>query len=83
MLVRSLLGRDDGARSLAAFREGYPALFEGPNLVARLDVLEILWHLVQIHHWEPGATWTRDPAAPLRDVIDGTFAVRLRRLLAG
>lgn len=63
------------------FKETYPQLFEHPCLIARLEVYETLWHLVQLHHWKPGDRWTNDPAQPLNDVILGKFGVGIRHVL--
>jgi aminoglycoside phosphotransferase (APT) family kinase protein len=59
----------------------YPELFAQPHLVEQLDVSEALWHLVQLHHWQPGAQWMSDPAEGLSRVIRGEHADHVQRLL--
>jgi hypothetical protein len=74
--------RPGEARSLVDHvREGYPELFAGPDLRARLEVYEVQWQLVQLFfdaYWrrignppefgdEPHAAW-----AGLRRVLDGS-----------
>lgn len=86
MLLRSLAPGDDGSGvrhtgTIAAFASTYPELFSSPHLVARLEVYEALWHLVQIHHWGPGQTWMTDPEEHLEALLAGTFRVRIRRML--
>lgn len=90
MLVRTLrntgAGTDEPARGrapLRAFVSGYPAIAGHPRLVDRLLTYDALWHLVQCHHWRPGARWTADPAMELRSVLDGTRAAEFTVLLAG
>ena len=69
-------------RVIPDLRDAYPALFDVPNLVNRLEVYEILWQLVQIHHWHPGAKWMNDPAANLLHVLDGSFRTSIAAILA-
>jgi aminoglycoside phosphotransferase (APT) family kinase protein len=85
MLLRSFrTGRiddDETGAWIAAFRRAYPDLFRVPNLIARLEAYEALWHLVQLHHWKPGDRWMSDPAASLADLLRGDFTARITRLL--
>jgi len=86
MLLRSLATADDGssgryAGTIAALASTYPELFSFPNLVARLEVYEALWHLVQMHHWRPGQTWMTDPGQHLEGLMAGRFRVRSGHML--
>lgn len=86
-LVRFMLNSEDSMETdyspcIAGMRDTYPALFGHPQLIARLEVYEAQWHLVQLHHWRPGATWTKDPALGLEAIVEGQFARRVERLLA-
>lgn len=85
-LVRFMLNSEvpmetDYAPFIAGIRDTYPALLGHPDLIARLEIYESQWHLVQLHHWHPGATWTNDPALGLEAIVDGQFAARVERLL--
>lgn len=86
MLLRSLATADDGssgryAGTISALASTYPELFSFPNLVARLEVYEALWHLVQMHHWRPGQTWMTDPGQHLEGLMAGRFRVRSGHML--
>jgi hygromycin-B 7''-O-kinase len=85
MLLRSvradLAASGDARAFVTAFRDGYPSLFAHPALVARLEVYEALWHLVQLHHWKPGDRWTSDPAESLADLLAGRFATQVGEVL--
>jgi aminoglycoside phosphotransferase (APT) family kinase protein len=90
MLIRCLRGigldGDEPARGralLAAFLDGYPAIAAHPRLVDRLLTYEALWHLVQCHHWRPGARWTGDPVLEVMGVLDGSLGAEYAALLAG
>jgi aminoglycoside phosphotransferase (APT) family kinase protein len=88
MLLRTLAPPGEGqmsayAGAIGTFRSAYPGLFGHPLLIDRLEVYEALWHLVQLHHWKPGDRWTDDPAVSLGEVLQGTFAARLRQVLDG
>jgi Ser/Thr protein kinase RdoA (MazF antagonist) len=85
-LVRFMLNSEgpmetDYAPFIAGMRDTYPALLGHPDLIPRLEIYEAQWHLVQLHHWRPGATWTNDPAQGLAAIIAGQFAKRVQRLL--
>ncbi|MGB3307728.1 MAG: hypothetical protein WBA63_16190 [Thermomicrobiales bacterium] len=67
---------------LGWFHEGCPELFTHPQLDARLEVYEALWHLVQVHHWRPEYVSMPDPAVALRHLLTGGFRERLDALLA-
>lgn len=80
--VRSLAGQvDDIERLPGWFRQVYPEPFGHPRLLDRLEVYEVLWYLVQLHHWQPGARWMDDPLTYLRDVLTGDFRTSIRELL--
>ena len=84
--VRFILDSGDQADTgytpfIAGMRETYPAVFRHPDLIARLEVYEAQWHLVQLHHWHTDATWTTDPAVGIERLIDGVFAAQVHRLL--
>lgn len=86
MLFRSIAPGDESPEShypgtVAVFRNVYPGLFSNPHLVTRLEVYEALWHLVQLHHWKPGDSWTSDPGEALTRLISGRFHERISRLL--
>jgi aminoglycoside phosphotransferase (APT) family kinase protein len=89
MLLRSIrwalaspeIGSVDHALVPRWFQKVYPGLFAHPRLIERLEVYEALWHLVQLHHWKPGATWMCDPAATLEALIHGRFREGVSRLL--
>ena len=86
MLVRSLAPDDHRSRSrfpgtIPALREVYPELFSNPHLVTRIEVHEALWHLVQLHHWRPGHTWTTDPGVALEVLVSGAFSERIIRMM--
>jgi len=86
MLLRSLAPGGDGssgrhAGTIAALGSTYPELFSFPHLVARLEVYEALWHLVQMHHWRPGQTWMTDPGQHLEGLMAGIFSARVNRML--
>lgn len=86
MLIRSVapFGREPAARysgAISTFRAVYPELFAHRHLISRLEVYEALWHLVQLHHWQPGDEWMGDPAEALHQLIDGDFAIRVREVL--
>jgi aminoglycoside 2''-phosphotransferase len=86
MLSRTFQSGDEAARlsyinAMSGFRSAYPAIFETPNLVARLEVYEALWHLVQLHHWQPGHRWTTDPADSLELLLQGSFTAHLHQFL--
>jgi aminoglycoside phosphotransferase (APT) family kinase protein len=88
MLIRALRGMSSGGLEpagslLAAFVRGYPTITAHPRLVDRLLTYDALWHLVQVHHWRPGATWTQDPMVEIRAVLDGSYAAEFRALLGG
>jgi len=86
MLLRSLASGDDGSSGrhagiIAALGSTYPGLFSSPHLVARLEVYEALWHLVQMHHWRPGQTWMADPGEHLESLMAGRFRVRIGHMI--
>jgi aminoglycoside phosphotransferase (APT) family kinase protein len=87
MLIRWLLPRDDlpdqgFANVLVDLHRSYPGILDTPDLLARLEVHELMWMLVQTHHWQPGAGWMPDPAIAMRDVLDGVVHSRIDRLLS-
>jgi aminoglycoside phosphotransferase (APT) family kinase protein len=84
MLLRTFQSADEASRlsyinAMSGFRSAYPAIFETPNLVARLEVYEALWHLVQLHHWQPGHRWANDPADSLELLLQGSFTAQLHQ----
>ncbi len=86
MLLRSIAPDDGGAASrypgtIATLRFAHPELFSHPSLVTRLEAYEALWHLVQLHHWRAGHTWTSDPAGPLMLLTTGAFRERVAMML--
>ncbi len=86
MLLRSMtfqVHEDANRRSriLGPMAEVYPALFGRPDLTLRLEVQEAQWHLVQLHHWQPGQRWMDDPGELLRQLLDGAFRERTSALL--
>jgi aminoglycoside phosphotransferase (APT) family kinase protein len=85
MFLRSMrwdsLPVDEARGFIRAFRRAYPAPFAHSRLVARLEVYEALWHLVQFHHWKPGDHWTSDPAESLAEILDGSFAAQVDEVL--
>lgn len=83
MLLRSLRARTGGRAFLRGFASAYPKLVEGPRLLDRLEAYEVLWQLVQLLHWEPGATWAPDPRGELRAVFDGRWRREIAALLGG
>lgn len=60
----------------------YPELFDDQELVSKLEIYELLWQLVQLHHWHPGARWMSDPARHIEAVLRGSFGQNVARLLA-
>ena len=50
-------------------RDAYPALFDHPDLIARLEVYDVLWELVQLLNFPPGHP--RDTAARLARILAG------------
>jgi aminoglycoside phosphotransferase (APT) family kinase protein len=85
-LRRSVVGGDEPAQGrglLAAFIKGYPAIAGQPRLVDRLLTYDALWHLVQCHHWRPGARWAADPIIELAKVLDGSRRAEFTALLGG
>jgi len=57
--VQASASRFPGA--VTALAAAYPDLLSDTHLLAKLEVYEALWQLVQAHHWHPGGTWTIDP----------------------
>jgi aminoglycoside phosphotransferase len=88
MLIRWILSRRDHAPGddgtiLADLNRAYPQLFAVPDLSPRLEVRELMWMLVQLHHWQTGATWMDDPAIAIREVLGGFFRSRIDLALTG
>lgn len=86
MLVRWLLDSRKNAGSqfdqvVPIFREIYPDLFAGNDLIRRLEIFELLWQLVQLRHWIPGATWMIDPAEHIHGVLSGGFGKNVSAVL--
>lgn len=79
MLLRSAREYDQ-VELLTGLRETHPDLLQITGLVNRLVVAEAMWHLVQLHHWQPGQTWTKDPIIGLQRVLDGSFEADLLEL---
>jgi scyllo-inosamine 4-kinase len=79
MLLRELAppsvteGANHHAGVIGTLREGYPELFTHSALEQRIEVYEVIWQLVQLHHWQPGATWMDDPVHTIRQVLSGAF----------
>ncbi|MEJ7838452.1 MAG: phosphotransferase [Thermomicrobiales bacterium] len=78
MLVRWLIGQrmkfgSQYDRVVPLIRNIYPALFAGDNLIQRMEIYELLWQLVQLQNWKPGATWMNDPGDHLQGVLSGRF----------
>jgi aminoglycoside phosphotransferase (APT) family kinase protein len=86
MLIRWISSRRDHAQGtyrtiLADLDRAYPQLLTVPHLATRLEVRELIWMLVQLHHWRPGATWMDDPATAIREVLVGDFRSRINLAL--
>jgi aminoglycoside phosphotransferase (APT) family kinase protein len=58
---------------IGTIREAYPELFLHPALEQRIEVYEVIWQLVQLHHWRTGATWEDDPLRNLADILSGAW----------
>lgn len=78
MLLRSVTPAEHHV-FIAGMREVYPAFLDIGSIIDRLAVNEVMWQLVQLHHWRPGQTWA-DPVGALTRVLDGTFERQLDRL---
>jgi hygromycin-B 7''-O-kinase len=66
---------------LPALFDLYPALGNIQALLDRLGVMELLWMLVQAHHWHPGAVWMGDPGEEMRRVLEGAYRADLLQVL--
>lgn len=87
MLLRSVRtaaarGVEDVERLPGWLLEGYPELVSHPRIVDRLEAYELLWHLVQLHHWRLGVRWMADPVTGLTGVLDGGFVREVTALIA-
>lgn len=87
MLVRWLIGQSENDAAsyvdlIPGLRSTYSELFGDRHLVSKLEVYELLWHLVQLHHWQPGARWMNDPGEHIDAVLRGTFGEKVEVTLS-
>jgi aminoglycoside phosphotransferase (APT) family kinase protein len=69
--ARVLVQPADVANVLAELKQSYPALFASPDLVERLGVYEMMWQLLQLHHFPPGHML--DPRPRVAAVLQGEW----------
>ncbi|HKI74225.1 MAG TPA: phosphotransferase, partial [Pseudomonadales bacterium] len=53
---------------LPVLQQVYPSLFDLPDLTERLKVYEVMWQLLQLHHFQPGHDF--DPMQHLLDTLN-------------
>ncbi|WP_203568195.1 phosphotransferase family protein [Aestuariimicrobium ganziense] len=80
MLQRSL--REFDHRGLVpGLLATWPALAAVRSSINRVVTAEAMWHLIQLHHWQPGQTWTQSPVRGLQRVLDGSFVAEVMDLV--